>query len=124
MSGRKVTTEISGEDVVAFGLLREYYRNNFVNGKSDESFLIWCEDMCKHISYHIQYARKVTRRATVVVLGEEYYSPSLSAFVGQTIRCELEQARESGPVVACYDNNAKLIATSVRRDIYFAKKVN
>jgi len=33
-------------DLREFKRLRNYYRRNFVNGESDEAFLLWCEGMC------------------------------------------------------------------------------
>lgn len=36
----------SEQDVSAFKKLRNYYKDNFESGKSDASFLTWCEYMC------------------------------------------------------------------------------
>jgi len=33
-------------DLREFRRLRNYYRRNFTNGESDDSFLNWCEMMC------------------------------------------------------------------------------
>lgn len=35
------------EDMREFRRLRNYYRRNFTNGESDETFVLWCEEMCK-----------------------------------------------------------------------------
>lgn len=35
------------EDLREFRRLRNYYRRNYTNGHSDESFIVWCEDMCE-----------------------------------------------------------------------------
>ncbi len=37
------------QDLTEFRRLRSYYRRNFKNGKSDESFLLWCETMLTKI---------------------------------------------------------------------------
>lgn len=34
------------EDRNEFLSLRKYYLKNFCNGKSDEAFMLWVEDMC------------------------------------------------------------------------------
>jgi hypothetical protein len=33
-------------DMAEFKRLRRYYRDNFQNGASHESFILWCEQMC------------------------------------------------------------------------------
>jgi len=37
-------------DLREFKRLRNYYRKNFRNGVSDESFLVWCEIMTERLS--------------------------------------------------------------------------
>lgn len=34
-------------DIQEFKRLRNYYRKEFQNGESDESFVNWCEVMCE-----------------------------------------------------------------------------
>lgn len=34
-------------DLKEFRRLRNYYRNNFTNGDSDQSFVLWVESMCE-----------------------------------------------------------------------------
>lgn len=37
---------VLAKDLREFRRLRNYYRRNFTNGESDETFVLWCEDMC------------------------------------------------------------------------------
>lgn len=46
------------EDLREFKRLRNYYRRNFSNGESDESFIVWCEDMCEQERKTDQEARR------------------------------------------------------------------
>ena len=39
--------EASIKAMRGFRRLRNYYLNNFRNGESDESFVTWCEMMCR-----------------------------------------------------------------------------
>ena len=45
-------------DLAEFKRLRNYYQRNFTNGKSDESFVIWCEDMCEKLRQQRIEARR------------------------------------------------------------------
>lgn len=44
-----IAQRFTPSDLSAIRRLRNYYRSNFQNGDSDESFLLWVEDGCTAI---------------------------------------------------------------------------
>lgn len=45
--GTELQSRYTDKDLAALRRLRNYYRREFANGKSDESFMLWVEDGLK-----------------------------------------------------------------------------